>query len=29
MYGKEVYQSPTVNKQQELRFIFSVLYKVF
>lgn len=29
MYGKEVFQSPTVDKQQEWRFIFSVLYKVF
>ncbi len=28
-YGSEVYHSPTVNKKQELRFIFSVLYKIF
>lgn len=29
MYGKEVRSSPTVDKSQELRFIFSILYKVF
>jgi hypothetical protein len=28
-YGKEVYQSPTVINKTELRFIASVLYKVF
>lgn len=29
LYGKEVYKSPTVNKEVEGRFIFSILYKVF
>lgn len=28
-YGKEVYSSPTVVKKTELRFIASILYKVF
>ncbi len=29
MYGKEVYASPTVVKQNEVRFITSILYKFF
>lgn len=28
-YGKEVYSSPTVTRQKELRFIATVMYKVF
>lgn len=28
-YGKEVYSSPTVTRQEELRFIATVMYKVF
>lgn len=29
IYGKEVYASPTVTRQKELRFIATVMYKVF
>jgi hypothetical protein len=28
-YGKEVYQSPTVTRKNELRFVTSILYKIF
>lgn len=28
-YGKEVFQSPTVTRQKEIRFIATVMYKVF
>lgn len=29
VYGKEVYSSPTVTRQKEMRFIASILYKIF
>lgn len=29
VYGKEVYSSPTVTRQKEIRFIGTVMYKVF